>query len=253
MTVSKNPGSNSSSSSSTRPSKPVSKTTTAYLLLYNALSFALWTTITVRLISLLTLLTPTDNVAHIFDTLFPLLHFAQSLALLEILHSAVGLVRASVVTTTLQVASRILVVWGVLYLFSVERIGRQKGVVGAGNAAGANDVTKLGDWAFVGCVAAWGVTECIRYGFFTLQFCGAAVPRWVIWLRYNTFFILYPIGISSECCLIYKVITPAGDIHPALAWFFISTLVIYVPGSYILYTHMMSQRRKVIRAAKQAD
>ncbi|EEH21196.1 hypothetical protein PABG_03427 [Paracoccidioides brasiliensis Pb03] len=180
MTISKNPGSNSSSS--TRPSKPVSKPTTAYLFLYNALSFALWATITVRLISLLTLLTPANNVAHTFDTLSPLLLFTQSLALLEILHSAAKLVRASVVTTAMQVASRILVVWGVLYLFSVERIGREKGIVGAGNAAGAHDVTKLGDWAFVGCVAAWGVTECIRYGFFTLQVCGAAVPRWVIWL-----------------------------------------------------------------------
>ncbi|PGH17609.1 hypothetical protein AJ79_00970 [Helicocarpus griseus UAMH5409] len=230
-----------------RPSKPVSKSTTAYLLLYNAASFALWTTITLRLV---VLLGPSGHVSHIFDALFPLLLYTQSLALLEVLHSAVKLVRASVVTTAMQVASRISVVWGVMYLFSVEKVGEERAVVGA---AGAGAGAKLGDWAFVGCMSAWGVTECIRYGFFALQVLGVTVPRFVFWLRYNTFFVLYPIGITSECCLIYKAIAPAADIHPAFAWFFISILVIYVPGSYILYTHMMSQRRKVMRAAKRAD
>ncbi|KAK2734949.1 hypothetical protein FQN55_002346 [Onygenales sp. PD_40] len=216
----------------------------AYLLFYNALSFILWATVTIRAFSRLA--QPTRNVPAIFDAVFPLLLRTQSLALMEILHSLAGLVRASVVTTVMQVASRILVVWGVLYLFAGQGLFGTTG--GAG--AGAGGEVKVGDWAFVGCVSAWGITECIRYGFFALQVMGAGVPGWMSWLRYNTFFVLYPIGISSECTLIYQAIAPAKDVHPALPWFFIAVLVIYVPGSYILYTHMMSQRRKVMRAAK---
>ncbi|KAK2813378.1 hypothetical protein FQN50_000693 [Emmonsiellopsis sp. PD_5] len=227
------------------PKKPNGLIST-YLLFYNALSFILWATVTVRAFTRLAR-QPTRNVPAIFDAVFPLLLRTQSLALMEILHSLAGLVRASVVTTAMQVASRILVVWGVLYLFAGEGLFGTTGEVG--------EVVKVGDWAFVGCVSAWGITECIRYGFFALQVMGAGVPGWMSWLRYNTFFVLYPIGISSECTLIYQAIAPAKDVHPALPWFFIAVLVIYVPGSYILYTHMMSQRRKVMRAvkAKRAD
>ncbi|KAG5292574.1 protein tyrosine phosphatase [Histoplasma ohiense] len=231
----------------TRTSKPASKTATTYLVCYNTLSLVLWAIITVRLIFFLALLVPTGHVAHIFDALFPLLRFTQTLALLEIFHALVKLVRASPITTAMQVASRILVVWFVMFPFSVDMIGKEKGVVGA---RGKAPEWRLGDWMVVGCASAWGITECIRYGYFVVQCLGSAVPQWLIWLRYNTFFVLYPIGISSECTLIYKAIAPAWDIQPVVAWFFISMLVIYPPCSFILYTHMMSQRRKVMKLRK---
>ncbi|KLJ09388.1 3-hydroxy acyl-CoA dehydratase [Blastomyces silverae] len=231
-------------------SKPTSTAAQTYLICYNTLSFGLWATITVRLIFLLARLAPTGHVAHIFDALFPLLLFTQSVALLEILHAVVKLVRASPITTAMQVGSRILVVWFVMFFFSVDRIGKEKGVVGA---TSTEPGWKLADWMVVGCLSAWGITECIRYGYFVVQVWGAAMPRWLLWLRYNTFFVLYPIGITSECTLIYKAITPAWDVQPLVAWFFILMLVIYPPCSFILYTHMMAQRRKVLNASKKAD
>ncbi|PGH06769.1 3-hydroxy acyl-CoA dehydratase [Blastomyces parvus] len=231
-------------------SKPTSTATKTYFVCYNALSFVLWATIAVRLVFLLARLVPTGHVAHIFDALFPLLLFTQSLALLEILHAVVKLVRASPLAAALQVLSRILVVWPVMFFFSVDRIGKEKAVVGA---TSTEPGWKLGDWMVVGCLVPWCITECIRYGYFVLQALGATAPQWLLWLRYNTFFVLYPIGITSECTLIYKAITPAWDIHPLVAWFFIICLVIYVPGSFILYTHMMAQRRKVLKASKKAD
>lgn len=112
---------------------------------------------------------------------------------------------------------------------------------------------KVGDFAFLGCMGAWGVTEIIRYGFFALQVLGLRVPSWWMWLRYNTFFVLYPIGISSECILIFKALEPAAELNPLYKWFLIANLVIYVPGSYILYTHMMAQRRRVLRGKKRVD
>lgn len=45
----------------------------------------------------------------------PLLHVTQSLAALEVAHAAAGLVRSPVFTTVQQVASRLFVVWGILY------------------------------------------------------------------------------------------------------------------------------------------
>ena len=41
---------------------------------------------------------------------------AQTAAILEVLHSLVGLVRAPVGTTAMQVASRLWLVWGILDL-----------------------------------------------------------------------------------------------------------------------------------------
>jgi len=44
--------------------------------------------------------------------------------------------------------------------------------------------------------------------------------------------VLYPIGISSECTLIYKALGPAGAVNPLFQYFLIAVLVIYVPGMF---------------------
>lgn len=50
--------------------------------------------------------------------------------------------------------------------------------------------------------------------------------------RYNTFYVLYPTGIASECWLIYLALEPARQFSPAFAWFLIAVLVIYIPGKF---------------------
>ncbi|PLB54934.1 phosphatase-like protein [Aspergillus steynii IBT 23096] len=232
--------------------------TRLYLILYNALSFTLWASCTLRGIYLLATsvilplarhepsaisidtVTSIANTAlpPIFTDIFPALLITQSLATLEILHSLLGLVRAPIFTTAMQVASRLLVVWGVLYLFGGDIVGN------------AQQGAQTGDAAFLGCLTAWGVTECIRYGFFALQVLGTGVPGWWTWLRYNTFYVLYPLGITSECVLVVKALAPAGEFEPLYRWFLIAVLGIYVPGSYILYTHMIAQRKKVLKKAE---
>lgn len=161
------------SSTSRRSSSPLTR---YYLAAYNAISFTLWATCTVRgvaLLSLSALSAPAgaDKLPDIFNAVYsPFLTTTQSLALLEILHSLLGIVRAPVTTTAMQVASRIFLVWGVMYPFR-------------GSIVGDGKETKLGNLAFLGCLAAWGVTECIRYGFFALQVLGVHVPSWWMWLR----------------------------------------------------------------------
>ncbi|KAJ5990982.1 hypothetical protein N7499_011527, partial [Penicillium canescens] len=214
--------------------------TRAYLFTYNALNLLTWGTCLVYTATLLPAHVSTNRIPNIFNLTFsPLLLATQSLALLEVVHSLVGLVRAPVMTTAMQVASRLLLVWGIMAQFGGEIVGARS--------------TQLGDYAYLGCVAAWGITEVIRYGFFAITLSGNAVPSWWTWLRYNTFYVLYPIGISSECTLIIKALGPAGEIHPIFRMALSAILAIYIPGSYILYTHMIAQRRKVMRGKKRVD
>ena len=141
----------------------------------------------------------------------------------------------------MQVASRVLVVWGVLdrypqIVFATNAFGRP--------VAGANG----GPYAFAGILLAWGITEVIRYGFFVYkEGVSPQIPQWLTWLRYNTFFVLYPIGISSECWLMWLALKPSEKEGKSFDWIFKAVLFIYVPGSYILYTHMMAQRRKIVK------
>ncbi|EAW10476.1 protein tyrosine phosphatase-like domain-containing protein [Aspergillus clavatus NRRL 1] len=244
----------STTTSSTAPRPSASNLTRLYLLAYNTISFGLWAICTVRGAMLALSFAPSGHLPAVFHHVYsPLLTTTQSLAFLEVLHSLLGIVRAPVVTTAMQVASRLLLVWGVMYLFH-DRGDGQGGIVGGDfhEALPQGPGAKVGDYAFMGCLSAWGITECIRYGFFALQVWGSGVPSWWTWLRYNTFYVLYPLGISSECVMLLKALKPAAEWHHLYRWFLVANLVIYVPGSYILYTHMIAQRRKVLKKKGRA-
>lgn len=225
---------------------PSSSLSQKYLLAYNGLCLALWATVTLRALTLLPVLLSHNKLYGLYHALFPLLKWTQTLAVLEIVHSVVGIVRASLMTTAMQVASRILVVWAVMDLFPELIVTKN---VWGRDTAGARGTP----YAFAGCVLAWGITEIIRYGFFVWkEGISSRIPGWLTWLRYNTFFVLYPIGISSECWLMYSTIEPAKRQYEGLDLLFKAVLLIYVPGSYILYTHMMKQRRKVLKGKQKA-
>jgi very-long-chain (3R)-3-hydroxyacyl-CoA dehydratase len=118
-----------------------------------------------------------------------------------------GVVRAPILTTGMQVASRLLLVWPVVNVFP----------------------SLATSPAYSSMLVAWSVTEVIRYSFFVLSLSGFQ-PAFATWLRYNTFFVLYPMGISSECFMIYKAIEPARALRPEFALALQLILVIYVPG-----------------------
>ncbi|KAG9240174.1 putative 3-hydroxyacyl-CoA dehydratase [Calycina marina] len=124
----------------------------------------------------------------------------------------------------MQVSSRLLLVWGVVKLFP-------------------QLATSTG---YSSMLIAWSITEVVRYSFFTCALNGYQ-PAVLSWLRYNLFYVLYPLGISSECWMIWKAVGPAKQWNVAYAWLLQAILLVYIPGSYILFTHMMSQRRKVMK------
>jgi very-long-chain (3R)-3-hydroxyacyl-CoA dehydratase len=211
------------SATSKRAPKPLTSSNpkTQYLILYNFVSSILWLVVLGRTV----LLVPMLGFSRVYPGVGKFTKWTQTLACLEIVHAAFGVVRAPILTTAMQVASRLLLVWGVINTFP--HLSKSAG--------------------YSSMLLAWSVTEVIRYSYFTFTLSGFQ-PKIISWLRYNTFYVLYPLGISSECWLIYKAIEPAREMGwYGMAWGLQLVLFVYVPGSYVLFTHMMKQRGKVMR------
>jgi very-long-chain (3R)-3-hydroxyacyl-CoA dehydratase len=112
---------------------------------------------------------------------------------------------------------------------------------------------------------AWSATEVIRYSFYGFTLLGK-IPSWLLWLRYTTFYLLYPIGATSEAAGIYSTLPISlpwkmYDYFRALLFVIwwpckVSPTTTCVPmlkpilALYVLYTHMMKQRRKVLGKGK---
>lgn len=168
---------------------------------------------------------------------------AQSAALLEILHSLTGIVRSPIAATLPQISSRIYVTWGILYSFPEIRTS-----------------------FFVASLAiSWSITELIRYSFFGFKEAFGFTPSWLLWLRYSTFIVLYPTGITSEVGLIYNAlpymresgkysIRMPNKLNFGFDYYYnaLLTLGVYVPGIPHLYGYMLGQRKKALSKSKTA-
>ncbi|KAF5024008.1 hypothetical protein F66182_3954 [Fusarium sp. NRRL 66182] len=206
-----------------RSPKQASTLNKAYLILYNFISAVQWSVVLGRTVILLA----THGPEYVYPGTGQYTKWTQTLAGLEVLHSLLGIVRAPLTTTVMQVASRFILVWGVVDVFPFLALSP----------------------FYSSMLIAWSTTEIIRYSFFALSLSGFQ-PSFLTWLRYNTFFVLYPVGILSECALMWLATDPAGQVNDLYKWILYAILAIYVPGSYVLYTHMMNQRRKVMRNLK---
>ncbi|WWC93110.1 uncharacterized protein L201_008076 [Kwoniella dendrophila CBS 6074] len=207
--------------------------------------------------------------------------FIQSLAILEIFHTALGLVKSPLGTVASQVASRLWTVWGVVE--AVPEVSHSSPL-------------------FTTMLLAWSLTEIIRYSFYFLNLLGIQ-SKPLNWLRYTTFIPLYPLGASSEAFLslstlpsILNLLTPylstilnnlpksirdnllKTKLGRNLLWSLASKstkqsikstisqtnnstwgllefvrlglFFIWWPALYVLYTYMFKQRRKVLGKGK---
>lgn len=76
---------------------------------------------------------------------------------------------------------------------------------------------------------AWGVTEVCRYAYYVVNL-SRATSGFLTWLRYNTFFVLYPLGAGSETWCMYAALPEAWDTSRLYYWFLVITITTYVPG-----------------------
>jgi very-long-chain (3R)-3-hydroxyacyl-CoA dehydratase len=202
----------------------MSKAIKYYLIAYNGIAFLAWLAFGVSVI------TGKGNV-------FLLLGIAQSLALLEIVHAVTGWVRSPVGSTAAQVASRILVVV-LFFAFNADEHLR---------------------WTIIGFYVvsfAWTITELVRYSFYFLGLLESQ-PRWLLWMRYSFFILLYPIGVSGEWMIIlspliaygFTAITYIECFGPRpLPNLYYGVFVAFLAVSYIyyfpvLYRYMWKQRK----------
>jgi len=202
------------------PKKEASALQTWYLVAYNSFSAVLWATVLGYAV-VVPLYKGFPFVSLVADNW---VRWTQTLAILEVLHSIFGIVRAPLVTTVMQVWSRLAIVWGCLYLFP--SVGRSP--------------------VYTTLLLAWGLTETVRYTYFALMLSTGSVPRLLFWLRYNMFFVLYPLGAGSEFLLTwFTAFGPAKG----TAWEIPMYLILgqYTFGLPMLYSHMIKQRRKVMR------
>lgn len=210
-----------------------------YLIAYNWIVFAGW--FQVLFLALKTL--KESGHEHVYSNIEKPLLLAQSAAFLEILHGVIGLVRSPISATLPQISSRLYVVWGILYSFPEVQTHPI--------------VSSL--------VISWSITEIIRYSFFGTKEAFGSTPYWLLWLRYSTFLVLYPTGISSEIGMIYNALPymkESGKYSISMPnkwnfsfdyfYFAFVVLAIYVPGIPHLYGYMLGQRKKVLGKSKKA-
>jgi len=191
----------------------------AYLLLYNAACGAGWLFCTARALALLA---AGGSAGDVWDSVGQVLMVSQTAMLLEILHSLLGLVPSPVVVVTLQVGSRIFVVWGALYWVPACQQ----------------------HWSLFLIVIAWGITEVVRYAFYFCNLLGS-VPYPIFWLRYSLFMVLYPMGISGELLQALVAMGAHWKVANPL-WYRLCLIILlmYVPGSPGMIGNMWGNRKR---------
>lgn len=205
-----------------------------YLIFYNVFLTLGWLIVLIQTTH--HLIYEGGNLKGLWESTSSVLMIAQTLAVLEIVHAAVGLVPSSVIMVVPQVFSRLMVLWPVLYTF--------KGTH-----------TSLG---LPLLLVAWSVTEVIRYSFYFLNIL-KQVPHILTFLRYTLFIVLYPVGVTGELLCVYAAFPDAArtrvysitfpnalnfsfDFYYALIIF----VLLYIPCFPMLYMHMFALRHKVL-------
>ncbi|KAL4945189.1 hypothetical protein BDV06DRAFT_231588 [Aspergillus oleicola] len=196
----------------------------AYLLFYNGLSALLWLRILLTIVTItFTSDASTSATESIYTTLEPQTRWTQTLAVVEILHSATGITRSPVFTTFTQIFARSVQVWVINHLYPA-----------------ATSTSHF----YPAMLFAWSLADSVRYAYFAVLQSGLAVPSVLKYLRYSLFTVLYPVGIAGEWWLMYRAIGETGSaVGRGVLW---GCLGLYAPGSVMMYSYMLNQRRKTL-------
>lgn len=198
--------------------------TKKFLIAYNSISASLWSIIFFNAIFLgLTVGQP-----YFFDKTNKITTIIQCFAVIEIYNSLVGNVKSPVFTTVVQVLSRLLIVLGVCQALPLSPANYH--------------------WSYITLNLSWSITEIVRYSYYTSNLQDSSkTPKALTWARYSLFYVLYPTGVTSEITMVYLSLHEAELQYGQLySWFLKAILVIYIPGFYVMYTHMIRQRKKTL-------
>lgn len=219
--------------------KESSTLTKLYLILYNGIQTVGWSYIFYQLVAYYTF--DKGNGQTLWEYLGNAVIFFQNAAALEIIHAATRLVPSNPVITTAQVMSRVIVVCGIVM------------ATPTGKTSPGLPLALL----------AWSITEIIRYGYYALNLLGSA-PYFIIFLRYTTFIVLYPIGVTGEMLCVYWAqsyvrktkmwsIQMLNAFNFTFSYYFVLWVLLglYIPLFIPMYMHMFAQRRKILGGGSQ--
>lgn len=195
-----------------------------WLIAYNSISSSLWSIVLFNTVFLGSFV----GQPLLFEKLRIFLIVTQSLAIIEVINSATGVVRSPIVTTASQVASRLLIVLGIFLVLPYSPANYH--------------------WVYISLNVSWAVTEIVRYSYYAANLKDPNnVPYVLTWLRYSLFYVLYPTGVASEVSIIYLSLEEAEKVVGSwYRWLLFAILFTYPPGLYSLYTYMIKQRKKVL-------
>eukprot|EP01135_Chromosphaera_perkinsii_P012427 Nk52_evm38s2657 gene=Nk52_evmTU38s2657 len=204
-----------------------------YLILYNFGQVAGWSYIMYK--GILHYLA-TDDYVGVYNKVEEEVKIFQTLAFLEVLHAALGLVKSPIMVTFIQVYSRVFLVWGICHLAPAVK-------------------TTIGPTMML---IAWDITEIIRYSFYGFNLMGMK-PYIILWCRYTFFYALYPIGVSGElisCYYSLPHLESMTDLNLSMpnkynfafnyCYYVMFMMFLYLPLFPQLYGYMIGQRRKVL-------
>lgn len=116
-------------------------------------------------------------------------------------------------------------------------------------------------------IVSWCCAEIPRYTFYVLNLVSSAeLPYSAKWVRYSLFLILYPTGITGE---VVEILISLPYVHKhnilsismpnsynfSFSYYYalIFALLTYIPGSYIMYNHMLRARKKQLSTAADTN
>ncbi|KAG9128812.1 hypothetical protein Leryth_009555 [Lithospermum erythrorhizon] len=203
-----------------------------YLLSYNALQAFGWA---VALYRILSNFISSNSLSGAYHSAGELICLLQTVAFLEVLHGAIGIVPSGVLIPLMQ--------WGGRTHFLLAIVRR------------INEVHELPS-VFITFVA-WSLSDVIRYLHYASN-CIGSPPHWITYLRYTAFVILYPIGVGpGEMWLMYQAlpIIKKKELYAGLPFSyynFIVVLLLCYPLLWLkLYLHLFKQRRSKLGKPKK--
>jgi len=159
----------------------------------------------------------------------------------EVLHAVLGMVPSNPATTAMQIASRVGAVQ----------------IVACAQSSSARE--QMLPWMTL-FYYAWCITEVIRYLYYALNTSGIQLFP-LTWLRYSTFLLLYPMGVTGELGTVYTALPEITELAAKATcglscgvmagavyrMGFVCLLGVYVLCFPLLFGTMLAQRRKVLR------
>ncbi|XP_041652411.1 very-long-chain (3R)-3-hydroxyacyl-CoA dehydratase [Cheilinus undulatus] len=212
---------------------------TGFLFVYNLVQFLgfswIFVNMTVRLF-----IFGKDSLYDTFHTISDVMFFCQSLAAVEVLNAAFGVVRTGVIPTLIQVVGRNFILF--IIFGSLEEMHNKPVVF------------------FV--FYLWSTIEIFRYPFYMLGCCNTEWKT-LTWLRYTVWIPLYPLGVLAEAVAVIQSISifdetklfsmplpEAISTSISFSFFLRVYLVLMFLGLFINFRHLYKQRKRRFRSKK---